>query len=305
MSNLPLISIVTPCLNRGKYVAEAIESVLAQNYPNFEHIITDGGSTDGTLEILKRYPHLRVISEPDENLYDALNKGISLAKGDVIGHLNTDDRYEPGIFTNVAETFRSDESIETVFGRFRYFIDSSESKKITPEEGASVGSIDHSFRQTVVGHIGINAHFFRRSAYERLGYYDVRYPITADRDFLIRASLEGIRELFLNRYVYRYRRHEKSITFNKADFPIFKVANEHLAIAERLLERENLTDEQRRVVKNWHSRQTFFLIMHSLRTHSWSGLWKHSGRGIKHNLLWPVALVVAGAYLLTGQKDRY
>ena len=79
------ISIVTPCLNQSKFIVEAVESVLEQEYPNLEHIIVDGGSTDGTLEELRRYPHLTVMSGPDRNLYDAFNKGLRSARGDIIG----------------------------------------------------------------------------------------------------------------------------------------------------------------------------------------------------------------------------
>ncbi|MBN1416361.1 MAG: glycosyltransferase, partial [Bacteroidales bacterium] len=94
----PKISIITPCLNRVEFIRTAIESVLAQNYQNFEHIIIDGGSTDGTLELLKKYQHVIFVSEPDENLYEAINKGIRLASGKIIGHLNSDDFYSKAIF---------------------------------------------------------------------------------------------------------------------------------------------------------------------------------------------------------------
>ena len=74
------ISIITPSFNRCGMITQAIESVLAQNYPHFEHIIVDGGSTDGTLDILSKYSHLKIISEPDKGMYDALNKGLNIAR---------------------------------------------------------------------------------------------------------------------------------------------------------------------------------------------------------------------------------
>ncbi len=86
MSDQPLISIITPCLNRAEFIAEAVESVLSQDYPNVEHIIMDGGSTDGTLEVLKRYPHLRVVSEPDEGMYTAINKDWISLKGRLLAY---------------------------------------------------------------------------------------------------------------------------------------------------------------------------------------------------------------------------
>jgi glycosyltransferase involved in cell wall biosynthesis len=90
-----LVSIVTPSLNQGRYVREAIESVRAQTYAPLEHIVVDGGSTDGTLEILREYDHLRWVSEPDGGQSHALNKGFEMARGEIFGWLNSDDAYEP------------------------------------------------------------------------------------------------------------------------------------------------------------------------------------------------------------------
>ncbi len=102
----PKISVVTVSFNQAEFIRDTIESVLAQDYENFEHIIVDGGSTDGTLEILKSYPHLKWTSEPDEGQSDALNKGFSRAEGDIIVWLNSDDWLAPGCFTNIAPALR-------------------------------------------------------------------------------------------------------------------------------------------------------------------------------------------------------
>ncbi len=101
------ISIVTPSYNQGKYIKETIESVLAQNYQNWEHIIVDGGSNDETVSIIKQYPHLKWISEKDNGSVFALNKGIKMATGDIIGWLNSDDFYEKNIFQDVADAFEN------------------------------------------------------------------------------------------------------------------------------------------------------------------------------------------------------
>lgn len=99
----PKISVVTVSFNHAEFIRDNIESVLAQNYPNFEHIIVDGGSTDGTVDILKEYPHLLWTSEPDNGQTDALNRGFSKASGDIIAWLNSDDWYPPEIFHDVAK----------------------------------------------------------------------------------------------------------------------------------------------------------------------------------------------------------
>ena len=91
------ISILTPCFNAGGYLDRAVQSVLAQKDPDFEHIIADGGSTDGTVAILKNYPHLKWASEPDRGQCDAMNKAFSRSSGNIIAYLNADDWFEPGV----------------------------------------------------------------------------------------------------------------------------------------------------------------------------------------------------------------
>ncbi|HEX4373429.1 MAG TPA: glycosyltransferase family 2 protein [Puia sp.] len=97
------ISIITPSYNQGRFLEDAIRSVIGQDYPDFEHIIIDNCSTDDTIGIIKKYPHLKWISEPDKGQSDALNKGFKLASGEIIGWLNCDDFYLPNSFKKVNE----------------------------------------------------------------------------------------------------------------------------------------------------------------------------------------------------------
>lgn len=103
---LPKISIITPSLNQGRFIEQCILSVMNQGYSDFEHIVIDGGSTDDTISILQKYPHVTWISEPDNGQSDALNKGLSIATGSLIGWLNSDDFYADNIFGEVAEYLR-------------------------------------------------------------------------------------------------------------------------------------------------------------------------------------------------------
>ncbi len=130
MSTLPHLSIITPSFNQGRFIGQTIDSVLAQDYPNVEHIVVDGMSTDETPAVLARYPHLRIIREPDRGAADAINKGFRLARGEVLGYLNSDDTLLPGALHRVAREMAP--SRHVVVGRCVY----------TDEEGASLG-VEH------------------------------------------------------------------------------------------------------------------------------------------------------------------
>src|SRR5262245_7113023 len=112
---LPTISVVTPSFNQAKFLRANIDSVLSQGYPHLEHIVIDGGSTDGSVDILRNYNHLRWISELDRGQTHALNKGFRMATGEVIGWLNSDDTYCPDVLREVGQKFE-DRSIAVLCG---------------------------------------------------------------------------------------------------------------------------------------------------------------------------------------------
>jgi glycosyltransferase involved in cell wall biosynthesis len=132
MKQWPCITIVTPSFNQGNFIAETIESVMAQNYPNMEHIVMDGGSTDDTLEVLKRYPHLKIVSEQDRGQADAINKGFALATGDIWAFLNSDDTFLPGALQRVAQEIDPTQGRQVVMGRCRFI-----------DEKGQYGGIEH------------------------------------------------------------------------------------------------------------------------------------------------------------------
>lgn len=122
---LPLISVITPSFNQGGFIQRTIESVVGQSYPRIEHLVMDGASTDATVEVLGRYRERHpesfdFVSEPDRGQAHAVNKGYDLARGEIVGWLNSDDTYEPGTLAAVAEVFRTHPECDMVYGRAHY-----------------------------------------------------------------------------------------------------------------------------------------------------------------------------------------
>lgn len=128
------ISIITPTFNSARTIADTIDSIVAQNYADIEYIVVDGVSTDGTLDIVRSYQNkipITIISEPDKGIYDAMNKGISRATGDIVGILNSDDFFhDEAVLKNIAEAFEKNPDADAVYGDLMY-IDKDKKEKAT------------------------------------------------------------------------------------------------------------------------------------------------------------------------------
>jgi glycosyltransferase involved in cell wall biosynthesis len=209
---LPSITVVTPCLNRAHTLPEALESVRSQGYSRLEHIVVDGGSTDGTLEILRRAEGIRWTSEPDHGLYHALNKGVAAAKGDVIGWLNSDDRYLPGTLEAVARAMAEQPDALWVTGRCR--IIDREGREIrrwvTAYKNAFLRRYSFPLYLTQ-NFISAPATFMRRKAFDRVGLFDERYRISGDYELYLRLAREAD-PLILDRYLSDFRMMEGTLS---------------------------------------------------------------------------------------------
>jgi len=293
----PLISIITPSFNRAQFIREAIRSVMDQNYPDFEHIIIDAVSTDDTLDILRGYPHLRVVSEPDHGMYDAINKGIRMAQAEIIGLLNTDDLYAPGCFETVSDEFRRNPDALAVVGGIATFEEKGGTREFINHFSA-IGS-DELWYRIIQGHPVTNAWFFRRRLFDQAGYFDTNFRYAADRYFLIKIALDdGVRPMPIGQELYYYRQHSGSVTMHTLDsrLPQYgllrtKVLMEDIIALEGFLDRPVLPAEVRQRVLREHGERCYRLAATALYHRRWRQGSNSILRGWRRNLLWPLVFL--------------
>ncbi len=178
-----LISIITPNYNGSKFLDGCIQSVLEQKV-QFEHIVIDGGSTDSSLEIIKKYNHIRCISEKDNGMYYAINKGLRVASGDIIAYLNSDDRYTPGALERVLRVFEKSNP-DYIYGDCR-MVDESR-KELYVYKSVSVP-------RSILTKLSVvpwaqPSSFYKRSVFEKLNGFDTKYKLAADYHFMKRVIL--------------------------------------------------------------------------------------------------------------------
>ena len=201
---LPLVSIITPSYNQAHFLEATIRSVIAQDYPRVEHIVVDGGSTDGSLEVIRQYEeHLAAwVSEPDEGQTDAINKGFAMASGEILAWLNSDDTYQPHAVSEAAAFLEEHPEVGMVYGDTN-FID---------EEGRTLGKFNAqqtSYRRLRRGGVYIPqpASFWRASLWEAVGPLDPTFYFAMDYDLWVRfakaTELRYVPRLWANFRVYR------------------------------------------------------------------------------------------------------
>jgi glycosyltransferase involved in cell wall biosynthesis len=198
---LPKISIVTPSYNQGKFIERTIKSVLDQKYPSLEYIVMDGGSTDDTVSILKKYgKQITWVSEKDNGQAHAINKGLKIATGDILAYLNSDDTYQPGSLKRVGDFFDVHSHAYFVYGHGR-LIDSKDR-----EVGFYNDSPTDSARLFEQCNISQPTCFWRREVLETVGYFDETYQFTMDYDYWVRVArtyhLYYIRDVLANTRIH-------------------------------------------------------------------------------------------------------
>ena len=190
------LSIITTTYNSAKTISDTLKSVKNQSYPEIEHIIIDGASKDNTLKIVSEFPHVvKVISEPDKGIYDAMNKGIRVASGDVVGILNSDDFFTSNdVISSVVEAFQKN-NIDSVIGDIQ-FVNPDNLEKVVRYYSSEAWHPKR-FRY---GFMPAHPSFYvKRKFYETLGLYETSYQIASDYDLLIRFLYKnGISYKYLN-----------------------------------------------------------------------------------------------------------
>lgn len=198
----PLISIITVVYNGEKYLEECIRSVLGQTYSPVEYIVIDGGSTDASVDIIKRYEDSidQWVSEPDDGVYDAMNKGIRIAKGDVIGLVNADDYYNKDTASIVANSYLNRPNTIITGAMNRIMPDGS---SYTIRRNLSQNYL----RRNIKYRMPVNhpATFVPKSVYKNIGIFDTSFRISGDYEFICRAFTSGVSFTFVDQVLSNMR----------------------------------------------------------------------------------------------------
>ncbi len=205
----PLVSIITPSYNSEKYIREIIESIKNQTYKNVEHIIVDGGSNDSTLKIIKEYNQIKFISEKDKGMYDAINRGLKISKGDIIAWINSDDLYfDYSIEVVVNEYLKSKNNVFvgycSCYDKNSNYMYTYRFPYLTNNIPAKLGRLP----------FDVQAVFWTKSWMDTIGVFDGKFKYAGDFDFHIRLFKTN-KISTIRKKVAVCRRHEEQLSENK------------------------------------------------------------------------------------------
>lgn len=282
----PLVSVVTPSYNQAAFLEETMRSVLEQDYPAIEYIVIDGGSTDGSVEIIRRYADRLAywVSEPDRGQADAINKGWARCTGEIIAFLNSDDYYLPGAIRTVVRAFQENPDAGMVCGQARWITDTGVPVQTSrfyidaEQEGWALLDLEN---QTSVPQ---PAAFVRRSAVEKVGMLDPSFHFSLDGEFFIRI-LGNFRAITIPELIATMRLQEasKSVALGKRFAPeILRMAEKIIASPERY-PRSEINPEQLRAAAHILSARSLYV----------NGAYReavaHLGRSALHSrVYWPL-----------------
>lgn len=242
------VTIITVCYNRKNTIEKAIKSVLEQNYNDIEYIIIDGNSKDGTKDIIESYKDRisQYISEPDKGMYDAINKGLKLATGDVIGLMHSDDEFfDRKAISRIAARFEKETNIDGVYGDGVYVSNDEEERLIRDRIG---GVFD--IKRVKEGWLPLHPTvYLKKSIIEKHGLYNLDFKIASDTEFLLRYLYKyRINMSYIDSYIVKMRMGGMSTSFKRAfevlkeDYKIYKYHN--LSAVETVFRKKTIALKQ-------------------------------------------------------------
>lgn len=294
MPDLPLVSIVTPSFNQGRFIRETIESVLGQDHPRIEYVVVDGGSTDDTLDILREYgSRLKWMSEPDRGQASAVNKGWRMTRGEIIAWLNSDDTYLPGAVQAAVEFLQQRPEIDVVYGDCDY-VDAA---------GRCIGRYPTrtyerlQFVRSVYNYIPQSATFIRRSVLRDVGFLDESLHYVLDFDFWLRVGMKH-QFAYMRRRIATWRLHSSTKTVDA----LARIGPELIRVYEKLFAAAELPAEVRAVQASAMSTAHYRAASHYLmsghpaeaRRHAQIG-WRYAPLNLQRTLFKVILLSNLGA----------
>ena len=222
------VTIITVCYNREATIEQSIKSVLDQDYANIEYIVIDGNSSDGTQDIIKSYSGkiTKYISEPDKGMYDAINKGLSLATGDIVGLMHSDDVfYDEFVISKIVNVFKKSPNLDAVYGDGIYVTNDEEQKIVRNRIGG-----EYNYKKIKSGWLPLHPTvYIKKSIIEKFGNYNLDFKIASDTEFLLRYLYKyKINIAYLNTYIVKMRMGGLSTNYKRAfevlreDYNIYK-----------------------------------------------------------------------------------
>ncbi len=256
LSEYPKISVITPTYNQVEFIEETICSVLAQEYPNLEYIVVDGGSTDGTIDILKKYePYLAYwISEQDGGQSEALNKGFKASTGDWLAWLNSDDLYLPGTLLRIGECIKQQSTVDWIVGATVLTDDITSTSECFYPSADSVDWVDFVCTKWSGVSLPQPSSFWSRKSWVKVGPINELLHYTMDHELWGRMAYNGYRPYCLNDHLAVFRIHSASKTGNGM-FPFYK---EELGITTDWIQKVSGVDRNR--LKKYRNFMCYFLL---------------------------------------------
>jgi glycosyltransferase involved in cell wall biosynthesis len=296
-----LISIITPTFNAGSTLDETLGSVRQQLRHDTEHLLMDAGSIDRTLDVAKEYPYLIVRSESDRGIYDGMNKGAGLARGEWLLFLQGDDWLPEKTLEAYRRAIAENPDAEMICGNCEavresdgiwspvWSVNDPDSKKMT-------------VRNIALGEPMINARLFRREVFLQRGGFSLEYSLASDRDFLLSAAKAGVRQQEIQIPTYRYRWHSRSSTMTEGNSLSSKLRQENLLIAQRY--QQLLSGSDKDAIRNWRAKIAVEHAMNAMENRDLKSFGEACRHGLKSHAYWGFSVCAEIACRLPGYLKR-